>query len=125
MTDKELVSIAKTATEHAYAPYSNFYVGAALATEDEKVYTGCNVENASYGATVCAERIAIFKAVSEGERKFSRIAVVSRSGATAYPCGMCLQVINEFMPEGEVLVEENGEIVVYPVRDLLPKGFVL
>lgn len=125
MTDKELVSVAKTAAEYAYAPYSNFCVGAALVTEEEIVYTGCNIENASYGATICAERTAIFKAVSEGKRKFSRIAVVSKSGATAYPCGMCLQVINEFMPDGEVLVEENGDIVVYPVKDLLPKGFVL
>lgn len=120
-----LIEIAKKATEHAYAPYSNFCVGAALLTDDGRVYTGCNVENASYGATICAERTAIFKAVSEGERRFCKIAIVSKNGATAYPCGMCLQVIHEFMPNGEVLVEENGEIVTYQVKELLPKGFVL
>ncbi len=125
MTDKELLNIAKQAAQNAYAPYSNFYVGAALLTDDDEVYTGCNIENASYGATNCAERTAIFKAVSEGKRNFKKIAVVSKVGVTAYPCGVCLQVMNEFMPEGIVILENEDKIITYTVRELLPHGFVL
>ncbi len=125
MTDKELLNIAKQAAQNAYAPYSNFYVGAALLTDDDEVYTGCNIENASYGATNCAERTAIFKAVSEGKRNFKKIAVVSKVGVTAYPCGVCLQVMNEFMPEGIVILENEDKIINYTVRELLPHGFVL
>jgi len=125
MTDKELLNIAKQAAQNAYAPYSNFYVGAALLTDDDEVYTGCNIENASYGATNCAERTAIFKAVSEGKRNFKKIAVVSKVGVTAYPCGVCLQVMNEFMPEGIVVLENEDKIITYTVRELLPHGFVL
>lgn len=125
MTDSELLNIAKQAAEHAYAPYSEFYVGAALLTQDGKVYTGCNIENASYGATNCAERTAIFKAVSEGERNFKKIAVASKAGTTAYPCGVCLQVINEFMPEGVVILENEGEVITYTLKELLPHGFIL
>ncbi|MBO5088459.1 MAG: cytidine deaminase [Lachnospiraceae bacterium] len=125
MTDKELLNIAKQAAQNAYAPYSNFYVGAALLTDDDEVYTGCNIENASYGATNCAERTAIFKAVSEGKRNFKKIAVVSKAGVTAYPCGVCLQVMNEFMPEGIVILENEDKIITYTVRELLPHGFVL
>lgn len=125
MTDSELLNIAKQAAEHAYAPYSEFYVGAALLTQDGKVYTGCNIENASYGATNCAERTAIFKAVSEGERNFKKIAVASKVGTIAYPCGVCLQVINEFMPEGVVILENEGKIITYTLKELLPHGFIL
>ena len=125
MTDKELLNIAKQAAQNAYAPYSNFYVGAALLTDDDEVYTGCNIENASYGATNCAERTAIFKAVSEGKRNFKKIAVVSKVGVTAYPCGVCLQVMNEFMPEGIVILENEDKIITYTIRELLPHGFVL
>ena len=125
MTDYELIQIAKLASENAYAPYSEFYVGAALLTEDGQVFKGCNIENASYGATNCAERTAIFKAVSEGYRTFSKIAVIARDGSTAYPCGICLQVMQEFMPNGVVVLEQDGEIVSYTLKELLPKGFTL
>lgn len=125
MTKEDLVMCAKEAAAYAYAPYSNFTVGAALLTTKGKVYTGCNIENASYGATNCAERTAIFKAVSEGERNFVAIAVVAGDGSTAYPCGICLQVMNEFMPKAEVILEEKGKIVTYSLSELLPKGFVL
>ena len=125
MTNDELMDIAKKAMEFSYAPYSKFHVGAALLTKDNKVYTGCNIENASYGATNCAERTAIFKAVSEGECQFSKIAVAASDGSTAYPCGICLQVMNEFMSEGEVLLEKDGQLVSYPFKELLPLGFNL
>ena len=125
MTNEELMENAKAATRFSYAPYSNFKVGAALLTEDGELYTGCNIENASYGATNCAERTAIFKAVSEGKKKITKIAVAAGDGSTAYPCGICLQVMQEFMPEGTILLEENGIIVSYSLKELLPKGFTL
>ncbi len=125
MTDHELIQIAKKASEFAYAPYSNFYVGAALLTEDEKVFTGCNVENASFGATNCAERTAIFKAVSEGYRSFQKIAIATGNDSVAYPCGVCLQVMQEFVPDGIVILSNNDMIETYTVKELLPKGFVL
>ena len=124
MTDKELVAMAKEAMEHAYVPYSHFKVGAALLAKDGRVFKGCNVENASYGATNCAERTAIFKAVSEGCREFEAIAIVASSGDLVPPCGICRQVLAEFMPEGKVVLdsEEKG-MVTYLVRELLPCGF--
>ena len=125
MSDKELLDIAKSMCDKAYAPYSNFRVGAALLTDDDTVFTGCNIENASYGAANCAERTAIFKAVSEGYSHFNKIAVVAKDGSTAYPCGICLQVMNEFMYDGEVILENNGEILNHAVKDLLPHGFTL
>ena len=94
-------------------------------TDEGEIYTGCNVENASYGATNCAERTAIFKAVSEGKRNFKKIAVASKDGTTAYPCGVCLQVMNEFMPNGVVVLENEGEIITHMLRELLPHGFIL
>ncbi|MDD6071539.1 MAG: cytidine deaminase [Clostridiales bacterium] len=125
MNDKELIMLAHEACKKSYAPYSGFHVGAALLAADGSVFSGCNIENASYGATNCAERTAIFKAVSEGIRNFSKIAVVASDGSTAYPCGICLQVMNEFMPEAEILLEEDGEIKSYQLKELLPKGFIL
>lgn len=125
MTNEELIRCAKEALQFSYAPYSQFYVGAALLTTEGKVYTGCNIENASYGATNCAERTAIFKAVSEGERSFEKIAIVAKNGSTAYPCGMCLQVMSEFMPEATIVLEENQNIATYKLKELLPKGFSL
>ena len=124
MTDETLVALAKKAMKHAYAPYSKFQVGAALLAKDGRVFTGCNVENASYGATNCAERTAIFKAVSEGYREFDAIAIVASSGEHIPPCGICRQVLAEFMPEGKVILdsEEKG-MVTYLVRELLPSGF--
>lgn len=124
MTEKELVVLAKEAMKYAYSPYSKFKVGAAVLAKDGRVFTGCNVENASYGATNCAERTAIFKAVSEGYREFEAIAVVASSGDYASPCGICRQVLAEFMPDGKVILdsEEKG-MVTYLVRELLPLGF--
>lgn len=121
---KALVEKAKEAMSYAYVPYSKFQVGAALLCEDGKIYTGCNVENASFGATNCAERTAIFKAVSEGERRFKAIAIVSSSKDFTYPCGICRQVIGEFMKQGEIILENaEGELKIYPFNDLLPYHF--
>ena len=124
MTNQELIAKAKEAMTKAYAPYSHFQVGAALLAKDGRVFTGCNVENATYGATICAERTAVTKAVSEGVREFEKIAIVASSGDYAAPCGICRQVLAEFMPEGKVLLysEEKG-MVTYTVRELLPMGF--
>ncbi len=125
MKNEELMAYAKKAYANSYAPYSGFCVGAALLTEDGQIFLGCNIENASYGATNCAERTAIFKAVSEGYRKFDKIAVAAKDGSTAYPCGICLQVMNEFMPDGTVILEKDNECTEYSVKSLLPFGFEL
>lgn len=124
MTDRELVTLAKKAMKNAYAPYSHFQVGAALLAKDGQVFLGCNVENASYGATNCAERTAVFKAVSEGVREFERIAIVASSGDYAAPCGICRQVLFEFMPEGTVILDSDDKgMKIVPLRELLPLGF--
>lgn len=124
MTDRELVILAKEAMENAYAPYSHFKVGAALLAKDGRVFQGCNIENASYGATNCAERTAIFKAVSEGYREFEKIAIVASSGDYASPCGICRQVLFEFLPEGKVILDSDEKgMVTFTVRELLPLGF--
>ena len=112
--------------KYAYAPYSQFQVGAALLCKDGQVFTGCNVENASYGATCCAERTAIGKAVSEGVRCFEKIAIMASDGGFTAPCGICRQVLLEFMPEGQVVLgNKTGEIQVFTVKELLPHGFTL
>lgn len=124
MDNKELVIAAKEAMKNAYAPYSNFRVGAALLTEDEKVYTGCNIENASYGGTNCAERTALFKALSEGHRKFNKIAIISDSLEYTYPCGICRQVLAEHGVDMEIIVADfNGEFKVHKLNELLPYAF--
>lgn len=126
MTDRELLEQAKKAMENAYVPYSHFRVGAALLAKNGSVFAGCNIENASYGATCCAERTAVFKAVSEGVKEFEKIAIVSDSKKLTPPCGICRQVLLEFMPEGVVVLEEEtGEIKTYGVKELLPVGFTL
>jgi cytidine deaminase len=123
MDRNELIRLAREAREQAYAPYSHFAVGAALLGASGRVYTGCNVENVSYGLTVCAERVAVFKAVSEGEREFEAIAVVTSSGVT--PCGACRQVLSEFGPGMEVIAAwtDSDACEVYPLRKLLPHSF--
>ena len=120
---QELIQRAVQAYHQAYAPYSNYAVGAALVAESGEVYDGVNIENAVYPLTVCAERVAIFKAVSEGERSFSTIAVVTKNGGT--PCGSCRQVMAEFNPNATVLIANlKGELVgEYLVKDLLPSAF--
>lgn len=129
MTELELINAAKEAAENAYAPYSHFTVGAALLCKDGKVYTGCNIENASYSPTNCAERTAFFKAVSEGERDFSAIAVVGGKNCnfTDYcsPCGVCRQVMAEFCSERfrVILGKEGKDFRVITLRNLLPDSF--
>lgn len=128
MTNEELILEADKVKEFAYSPFSKFKVGAALLTEDGKLYTGCNIENSSYGATNCAERTAIFKAVSEGNIKLSKIAIMSSSGDFTSPCGICRQVIFEFFDKnlGEIILgNDKGEIRTYKVKELLPEGFKL
>ena len=126
MDNAQLIKLAQKAAQNAYAPYSNFKVGAALLCRNGNVYTGCNVENSSYGASNCAERTAVFKAVSEGEREFVKIAIVSSSGDFTYPCGICRQVLSEFMPNGSIVLfsEEKG-IKEITLNELLPYAFKL
>jgi cytidine deaminase len=122
MTDQELIRLAAQARERAYAPYSRYAVGAALLCKSGRVYTGCNVENAVYSLTVCAERVAILKAVSEGEREFSTIAVVTSNGGT--PCGSCRQVLAEFGRDIRVLIASSERLVAtQTVAELLPAAF--
>jgi cytidine deaminase len=118
----KLVSLAAEVRKKAHAPYSNFAVGAALLAKSGRIYTGCNVENASYGLSVCAERVAVFKAVSEGEREFEAIAVVTENGVT--PCGACRQVLMEFGDDLQVIVADTaGHQQAFALTDLLPEGF--
>ena len=125
MTDKELFRMAVEASENAYAPFSNFHVGAALLTEDGKVFTGVNIENSSYGATICAGRTAMVKAISEGARDFQSIAIAG-NGGTSWPCGICRQFMYEFCPQIRVISGENeDELQVYTLKELLPEGFKL
>lgn len=126
MTDRELIKISEKAQEFAYVPYSKFKVGAALLCRDGSVYTGCNIENATYGATNCAERTAVFKAVSEGKRDFAAIAITSSGKGLTFPCGICRQVLSEFAPEIKVILEdEKGELHTFALPELLPHSFTL
>ena len=124
MTREELKSAAVSMLERSYCPYSHFPVGAALECEDGTVYTGCNIENAGYSSTVCAERTAVFKAVSEGHRRFKRIVVAGRSDSPCVPCGECRQVLSEFAPELEVIcLDKDGNELTLSLADLLPHSF--
>lgn len=124
MTDRDLMSLAKEASLNAYVPYSHFQVGAALECSDGKVFTGCNVENAALGSTICAERTACVKAVSEGYRNFNRLAIYADSQDWPYPCGACRQFLAEFAPELEVLCfKADGRYVSYKLKELLPGIF--
>jgi cytidine deaminase len=121
---QELIETAKAARLRSIAPFSNFLVGAALKTEEGKVYTGCNVESASYGLTVCAERVAIWKALSEGERQFTELAIVADTGALTPPCGTCRQIIWEFAKNATIVLGNlHGETQVVSIRELLPRAF--
>ncbi len=121
---EELVALARKAQENAYAPYSGFPVGAALLAADGRVFTGVNVENASYGLSVCAERNAVARAVAEGARSFTAIAVVTNSDEPTMPCGVCRQVLWEFSHDLDVIVEGGGgRRVETTVRELLPMPF--
>jgi cytidine deaminase len=122
--DPELLSAAKTAFDRAYAPYSKFRVGAALLGTDGKIYAGCNVENASYGLSRCAEQTAIQKMVSEGTRGFSKAVVYTLASPPSSPCGACRQILFEFGENAEVvMVNDINETRVFSVSELLPAGF--
>lgn len=119
-----LIEAAEQARLHSVAPFSNFQVGAAVRTESGKVYTGCNVESASYGLTVCAERVAIWKALSEGERHFTELAVVADTDTLTPPCGTCRQIIWEFARGARIVFANlNGESETFQMADLLPRAF--
>ncbi|HEY52855.1 MAG TPA: cytidine deaminase [Caldilineae bacterium] len=122
MNTQKLLDMAQSARDRAYAPYSHYAVGAALLTESGKIFTGCNVENAVYPATCCAERVAIFKAVSEGHRQFRAIVVATEDGGS--PCGVCRQVMREFSPEMIVFImDAAGKVRETSVAALLPDSF--
>lgn len=126
MSDKELVKLAIQAKEKSYSPYSGFRVGAALLCKSGKVYTGCNIENSAYSPSVCAERTALFKAVSDGEKEFVKIAINSDALELTPPCGVCRQVMHEFADELEVIVSNRqGEHKTYKLTKLLPNAFKL
>lgn len=132
--EKELIQKAMEMTKLSYAPYSGYHVGAALLTKNDQIYTGCNIENASYGATNCAERTAFFKAVSEGVKEFEAIAIVGAPADAAaqdtfseyaYPCGICRQVIQEFCKKDFVIIvaKSTEDYQKYSLQELLPFGF--
>ena len=124
MTEGQLCQKAMAMLDMAYVPYSHFPVGAALLCKDGTVVTGCNIENAAYGATICAERTAIFKAVSEGHRDFDTIVIVGRSDDYCVPCGTCRQVMMEFAPDMTVIcLNKSGESKKFALKELLPYGF--
>ncbi len=120
-----LVAKAADAMKNAYAPYSKFHVGCALLTDSGKVFTGCNMENASYGATICAERVAIGQMVASGERKIRELAIISSGERPVVPCGMCLQVILEFGADCEVNVSSRDQKTTkkFKLRELIPQSF--
>jgi cytidine deaminase len=124
MKEIDLIKKAKAARLKAYAPYSKFKVGAALLTKSGKVYTGANVENSTYGLTVCAERVAVFKAVNDGNKGFVKIVVVADKNPPITPCGACRQVLSEFAHDLEVVcVNLKGKIDRYSIKELLPEAF--
>ncbi len=119
-----LLQAALDARRHACAPYSHFYVGAALEAGDGRVFSGCNVENATYGLTICAERLAIFKALSEGVREFRRLAIAADAPRMTPPCGACRQIIWEFCGDIEItLVNIQGQTETFRMKDLFPRPF--
>ncbi len=123
-TNEELITAAREVRENAYAPYSDFKVGAAVETESGDIYIGCNVESASYGLTVCAERVAIWKGISRGEKRFARIAVVVDTEELTPPCGVCRQIIWEFCGDVPVILSNlNGKTETVMMRELLPRAF--
>lgn len=119
-----LIEEAKKAMKYAYVKYSNFKVGAALLTKSGKVYTGCNIENSSYGATICAERVAFTKAISEGETEFEAIAVASNLKDFTYPCGICRQFMSEWGLDIKLITKSGDRIRVHTIGELLPEAFI-
>ncbi|MGO9641034.1 MAG: cytidine deaminase [Candidatus Acidiferrales bacterium] len=125
MSDHDaLIAAALAAREHAHAPFSSFRVGAAVRAKSGRVFTGCNVENATYGLTICAERVAIFKAMSEGERGFDAVAVAADTETLTPPCGACRQIIWEFCGDAEIILANlKGKVETYRMSQLFPKPF--
>jgi len=125
ITDEEMIERAKEAREAAHAPYSGFEVGAAVLTSDGRVYTGCNIENSTYSLTMCAERVAIFKAVSEGAHALRKVAVVADHEKLTPPCGCCRQMIWEFAAAGTevILANMSGKVQKYQIEELFPQAF--
>lgn len=124
MDTKQLVNKAKEAMENSYSPYSKFKVGAAPQTTNGEVFTGCNIENASFGGTNCAERTALFKAISEGYKNFNKIAIISDSENYTAPCGICRQVLSEFSLDMEIIMaNKNGQYISKTLKELLPLAF--
>jgi cytidine deaminase len=124
MKETELIKKAKNARLKAYAPYSKFKVGAALLTKSGKVYTGANVENSTFGLTVCAERVAVFKAVTKGDKDFVKIAIVADKNPPITPCGACRQVLSEFAKDLEIICANlKGKVERYSLKELLPEAF--
>ena len=126
MNYKNLIEKAIEARELAYCPYSNFKVGAAVLFEDGEIYTGCNIENASYGGTNCAERTAIFNAVSKGNRKLKAIALIGDTKAFTYPCGICRQVISEFVESKDtkiIIIKNKDEYILKTFEEIMPGAF--
>lgn len=125
MDDKKLVDMALRARENAYAPYSRFRVGACVRAESGKTYTGCNIENTTFSATCCAERVAMYTALAAGEKSFTHVAIASDSEEPTFPCGTCRQVITEFAPDARVLcANREGAFEAYPAKELLPHAFL-
>ena len=124
MTDLELYQKAVEQLKNSYAPYSKFAVGAALLTEEGNLYTGCNIESAAYSATICAERTALVKSVSEGDLKIASLAVASSSGDFTFPCGICRQILVEFNPTLRLIVgNQQDQLKVFLLKELLPEAF--
>ena len=124
MTDRKLIEMASEVMAKSYSPYSRFKVGAAVECADGTIFTGCNIENAAFGTTICAEAAAIATAVTAGRRSFRRVAIISEGNAYSFPCGSCRQLLNEFSPELEVLcARADGRYVSYPLSTLLPMAF--
>jgi len=124
MTDLELYQKAVEQWKNSYSPYSKFAVGAALLTENGNLYTGCNIESAAYSATICAERTALVKAVSEGDLKIASLAVASSSGDFTFPCGICRQMLVEFNPNLRIIVgNQQNHLKVFLLKELLPEAF--
>ena len=121
---KRLIKEAEKARKRAYTPYSKFKVGAAILTSDGKIFTGCNIENASFGLTVCAERVAILKAISEGSTEFEAIAIIGDTDQPCSPCGACRQVVSEFGEKIKIIMSNlKGDIKIKKIGELLPKAF--
>src|SRR6476661_5331914 len=124
MENEKLIQAARVARENAYAPYSNFRVGAAVEAENGDIYIGCNVESASYGLTVCAERVAIWKGISRGEKQFTKVAVVVDTEELTPPCGVCRQIIWEFCGDVPVVLANlHGKTETVQMKELLPRAF--